>query len=183
MSNASLKDQLQAVAAQLSETLVKTHKPKRSKQKHLSADKPVEKKINRQSPSKPKPKWLLYVQYGVELLRAYFPQTFKSGNDVQPLKKGIKQDLIKALSVLDQVTTDDKACMVKSLSYYVNTAAYHRKVLEGAVRIDLDGNAFGIVSAEEAKYSSERVQIKQQAKQAKLMSAPLPQQKAEVSSN
>ena len=157
MSNASLKEQLQAVASQLSDTpgkdkIVNEHKPK---QKFRHAEKP----------NKPKPKWLDYVQYGVELLKAYFPGSFKELNEVRPLKKGIKQDLVKRLSTLENVVTEDKACMVKSLAYYVNTAAYYRSVVEGAMRIDLDGAPVDPVTAEEAKYSSERQKAKLEAKQ------------------
>lgn len=152
MSNASLKEQLQAVASQLTDTLGKKQKPKG---KFHQAEKA----------KKPKPKWLDYVQYGVELLKAYFPEGFKSANEVKPLKKGIKQDLVKKLSTIETIVTEDKACMVKSLAYYVNTSAYHKSVVEGATRIDLDGNPAGIVSAEEAKYSVERHQAKLQAKQ------------------
>lgn len=172
MSNASLKEQLQAVASQLSPDKVKkeyqpkehprkehqskTHQPKQKFQ-------PLEK--NRDKPKKPKPKWLDYVQYGVELLRAYFPACFHAPSEVKPLMKGIKQDLVKRLSTLENVVTEDKACMVKSLSYYVNTAAYHKSVVEGATRIDLDGQPAGVVSAEEAKYSVEKQQAKLLAKQ------------------
>jgi ProP effector len=153
MSNASLKEQLQAVASQLSDTLGKEQKPKRKFRQ-------VEKA------KKPRPKWLDYVQYGVELLKVYFPSSFKSANEVKPLKKGMKQDLVKRLSTIENIVTEDKACMVKSLAYYVNTSAYHKSVIEGATRIDLDGNPAGIVTTEEAKYSSERHQAKLQAKQA-----------------
>lgn len=159
MSNASLKEQLQAVASQLSDTLVK--EPKLKKKFHR-----VERGKENTKSSKPKPKWLDYVQYGVELLKVYFPQGFKSINEVRPLKKGIKQDLIKRLSTIENIVTEDKACMVKSLAYYVNTAAYHKTVIEEAIRIDLDGNPSGVVTAEEAKYSLERNQAKLQAKKA-----------------
>lgn len=166
MSNASLKEQLQAVASQLSDTVGrKSHKPRKS-HPHSA-----------QKPSKPKPKWLDYVQYGVELLKAYFPGGFKSINEIQPLKKGIKQDLVKRLSTLENVVTDDKACMVKSLSYYVNTMAYHKCVVEGATRIDLDGQPAGVVTAEEAKYSVDRHRAKVQAKQT---SAPTRQEGTEI---
>ncbi len=151
MSNASLKEQLQAVASQLSET---TGKERKSPNKFRPAEKP----------KKPKPRWLDYVQYGVELLKVYFPASFKEPNHVRPLKKGIKQDLLMRLSTLD-IVTEDKACMVKSLAYYVNTAAYHKSVVEGATRFDLDGNPAGVISAEEAQYSSERYQAKLKAKQ------------------
>jgi ProP effector len=166
MSNASLKEQLQAVASQLSDSLEKNKKPKK-KFHQFERDK------------KPKPKWLDYVQYGVELLKVYFPLGFKPASEVRPLKKGIKQDLVKRLSTIETIVTEDKACMVKSLSYYVNTAAYHKSVVEGAVRIDLDGNPAGIVSGEEAKYSIERFRAKMQAKQMK----PPTVEKVEVSIN
>lgn len=156
MSNASLKEQLEAVASQLSETLGKDQKPKK---KVRQVERPVEKV------KKPKPKWLDYVQYGVELLKVYFPASFKSQNEVKPLKKGIKQDLVRRLSTIDSIVTEDKACMVKSLAYYVNTGAYHKSVIASAMRIDLDGNPAGLVTAEEAKYSIERHQAKLLAKQ------------------
>lgn len=169
MSNASLKEQLQAVACQLdSVSTTKEHKPKRKFRPQLEVAK------------KPKPKWLDYVQYGVELLKAYFPGGFRSANDVKPLKKGIKQDLVKRLSTLENVVTEDKACMVKSLAYYVNTVAYHKSVVDGATRVDLDGNPAGTVSAEEAKYSVERHQAKQQAKQIKVQTQSQPMAKEVV---
>lgn len=155
MSNASLKEQLAAVASQLSETLSETLGKEQKPKKKFRA---IEKL------KKPKPKWLDYVQYGVELLKVYFPAGFKDANEVKPLKKGIKQDLVKRLSSIDSIVTEDKACMVKSLAYYVNTGAYHKSVIEGAMRIDIDGNQAGVVTAEEAKYSIERHQAKLQAK-------------------
>lgn len=168
MSNASLKEQLQAVASQLTDKLTKEQKPKKKFQPHAE-----------KSNKKPKPRWLDYVQYGVELLRVYFPAGFKSHNEVKPLKKGIKQDLVRRLSTIDSIVTEDKACMVKSLAYYVNTVAYHKSVVEGATRIDLDGNPAGLVSAEEAKYSMERHQAKLQAKQQNV-SYPQTQTKEEI---
>ena len=167
MSNASLKDQLQAMALQISETVVVEARTEEQPTKNIGK---IEKSNRPNKPGKQekvsaaKPKWLVYMQYGVELLRAYFPLCFKSGNEVKPLKKGIKQDLIKQLSTMECVVTEDKACMVKSLAYYVNTAVYHKSVVEGAARIDLEGHSVGIVSAEEAKYSTERHQAKLQAK-------------------
>ena len=157
MSNASLKDQLAAVASQLTNKeaveLQKTSQPK---------IRPVSTKPSQ----KAKPKWLDYVQYGVELLKAYFPDSFKSANEVKPLKKGIKQDLVKRLSTIEGIVTDDKACMVKSLAYYVNTLSYHKSVVAGADRIDLDGQPAGQVSAEEADYSTQKFQAKLAAKKA-----------------
>src|SRR5262245_14147718 len=110
MSNASLKEQLQAVASQLSD---KVTSDKVSKERKPMQNKPPLKEKQK----KPKPRWLDYVQYGVELLKVYFPAGFRESNDVKPLKKGIKQDLVLRLSTLNQIATEDKACMVKSLAY------------------------------------------------------------------
>lgn len=170
MSNASLKEQLQAVATQLSE------KPPQKRQD--GERKPSFKRQPPPSPrqeakvNKPRPKWLDSALYGVELLKTYFPQCFKPANEVKPLKKGIKQDLVKFLSTMEAIVTEDKACMIKTLSYYVNTAAYHKCVLEGVTRIDLEGNPSGVVSAEEAKYSIERQQLKLRAKQTAASNLP-----------
>lgn len=170
MSNASLKEQLQAVASQISDKLPKEQK-QHTRPTQVSTPLPtnvsknvVKDKTTEDTAKKTKPKWLDYVRYGVELLKAYFPAAFKSFNEVKPLKKGIKQDLVKRLSTMADVVTDDKACMVKSLSYYVNTVAYHKSVTKGAVRIDLDGQPAGDVTEEEAKYSLERHQAKAQTR-------------------
>ena len=114
------------------------------------------------SPSKQKPTWLEHAQYGVELLKAHFPACFKEIQEIQPLKIGIKQDLVKKLGGKEDITLNDKACMVSSLSYYVSSPAYHRNVLENAIRIDLEGHAAGTVTTEEARYSSDSRKLKQQ---------------------
>lgn len=186
MSNASLKEQLQAVASRISDTKVQPTAPKMGENQPTRAKVPTPAKQlakpHRPKPipkqKAPKPKWLEFAQYGVELLKVYFPNCFKSPNDLKPLKIGIKQDLIKYLSTIDNIVTEDKACMVKSLAYYVNTATYHKCVVDGATRVDLEGNPAGVVSAAEAKYSSERQQARLQAKQ--LVSPHLPHQVQEI---
>jgi len=165
MSNASLKEQLQAMVSPLSD---KSASDKRALDKPAATQKPIhkpQKPYQMSKNGKPKPKWLDYAFYGVELLKAYFPLCFKATSEVMPLKKGIKEDLVKCLSKLDTILIEDKACMIKSLAYYVNTAAYHKSVVEGAVRIKLDGSPAGTVTPEEAKYSIERQQTKLQSKQ------------------
>lgn len=162
MSHASLKEQLQIIASQI------TEKPP-VKSPNIKNPAP-----SQRSPKKPKPRWLEYVQYGVELLRLYFPLCFKSPKEIVPLKKGIKQDLIQRISTIEAIATEDKACMVKSLAYYVNTAAYLRCVIENTMRINLDGQESGKVTAEEAKYSAERYQTKLKLKQAAASKNPEP---------
>jgi ProP effector len=151
MSNGSLKEQLRAVASQFAGTK-KEGRPKQKK--HRPAE----------TVQKPKPRWLEYAQYGVDLLKLHFPGGFKSMAEVKPLKKGIKDDLLKRLCAIESIVTEDKACMVKSLSYYVNTMSYHKSVVAGAERIDLDGNPAGIVTEEEANYSIEKQKARLQAK-------------------
>lgn len=173
MSNGSLKEQLSAVASQFIDPSKKSttpaprateastssqHKGHTSKPSHPPRPRPVMKV------QKPKPRWLEYAQYGVDLLKVYFPDCFKPMSEVKPLKKGIKEDLLKRLSTLENIVTEDKACMVKSLSYYVNTQAYHKSVVANAVRVDVDGQPAGIVTAEEATYSIEKQQARLQAK-------------------
>jgi ProP effector len=176
MSNGSLKEQLCAVASQFSDPNKKDKPapqrqaaPQQAKQHRAQQHKPRQAERPAQ---KPKPRWLEYAQYGVDLLKVYFPGGFKGMADVKPLKIGIKEDLLKKLSTLENVVTEDKACMVKSLSYYVNTQVYHKSMFEGAVRVDLDGQPAGVVTAEEAKYSVEKQQARLQAKKAPVTATP-----------
>lgn len=154
MSNLSLKEQLQALSVGLSSS---TEGDKQKSKKHRQPA---------SSGGKQKPQWLEQAQYGVELLKAYFPLCFRDIKDIQPLKIGIKQDLVKRLSTLDDIVVGDKACMVNSLAYYVNSPAYHKSVVAGATRIDLEGVAVGVVTPEEANYSTERRKAKLQKKTA-----------------
>ena len=156
MSNLTLKEQLAALAlssSTASDTSIETKKrPPQKKQAPTAA------------PTKQKPAWLEHAQYGVELLKAHFPDAFKEMQAIQPLKIGIKQDLVIRLGSKDNIVLNDKACMVNSLAYYVGSLFYLRKVVEGAMRIDLDGNPTTAVTAEEARYSAECLQSKQQKK-------------------
>ena len=162
MSNASLKEQLQALSLGPSAT------PSNNNKK----DKPANKKHNRadkKAAPQQKPAWLEYAQYGVELLKAHFPLCFRDIKEIQPLKIGIKQDLVKALSVRDDIVIGDKACMVSSLSYYVNSTAYHKSVVVAALRVDLDGNPAGQITAEESQYSLDCRKAKLEKKKAPTM--------------
>lgn len=155
MSNASLKEQLQALSlvSNASDKKSPKNKPHSSSSEKRSA-----------KPAKTKPQWLEHAQYGVELLKAFYPNCFREMKDIQPLKIGIKQDLVKALSLREDIVVGDKALMVSSLSYYVNSPSYHKMMVEGINRIDLDGNPVAPVTAEEAKYSSECRKAKMQKK-------------------
>lgn len=155
MSNLTLKEQLQALSLGSTPTTSSEKNNKQLKKQNHSTEKVKVKQ---------KPAWLEHAQYGVELLKAYFPACFKEMKEIKPLKIGIKQDLVKFLSTKEDIVIGDKACMVNSLAYYVSSPAYHRNVVEGMERIDLEGNAAGIVTAEEAQYSLECRQTKLQKK-------------------
>lgn len=153
MSNLTLKEQLQALSLGTTPTPSPEKNKKAQKRQGHSGEQ-----------VKPRPAWLEHAQYGVELLRAHFPACFKEMKETKPLKIGIKQDLVKHLSSRDDIVLGDKACMVSSLAYYVSSATYHKNVVEGATRIDLEGNSVGIVTAEEAQYSTECRKSKMQKK-------------------
>lgn len=144
MTTASLKEQLQALGLS-NANAIDAHLKKKRKLPHKEGG----------TQTSPKPAWLEYAQYGVELLKAHFPLVFKETKEIQPLKIGIKQDLVKALSAREDIVIGDKACMVSALAYYVNSVAYHKSVLEGSMRIDLQGRESGTVTPEEAQYSLE----------------------------
>lgn len=158
MSNLSLKEQLQALS--LGSSAVVKEPPARSAQRHHHNKKRPAKETN----AKTKPAWLEQALYGVELLKTHYPACFRDIKEVKPLKIGIKQDLIKNLGAREDIVVGDKACMVSSLSYYVNSISYHKSMIEGTERIDLEGNPSGVVTAEEAKYSNECRQSKMQKK-------------------
>jgi len=168
MSNGSLKEQLEALSiANTVEQKPKEGKPRSFKhpEKHNRHDK---------SSPKQKPAWLEYAQYGVELLKAHFPNCFHDIKDIQPLKVGIKQDLVKLLGMREDIVIGDKACMVTSLAYYVNSVAYLKNIVAGNNRIDLDGNSAGAVTQEEAQYSVD-------SRKAKLLKKKTPSQNQKVS--
>lgn len=145
MSNLTLKEQLEALSLGSSPSTSAPEKNTKVFKKNVPQVQAEQ--------VKQKPAWLEQAQYGVELLKAYFPACFKEMKEIKPLKIGIKQDLVKYLSTRDDIVLSDKACMVSSLAYYVSSAAYHRNMIENATRIDLEGNTSGLVTAEEAQYS------------------------------
>jgi ProP effector len=88
-------------------------------------------------------------------LRQKFPRAFARLNARirRPLKIGIHLDMQAAIPDLDPVG------LSRALRLYVSDLRYHRACTEGAVRIDLDGNACGTVSAAEAENSKRSLQV------------------------
>lgn len=159
MSNPSLREQLEALAkGSGSDADKRTRQP--------SGARPSMKKEKKLPVSRaPTPAWLEQARYGVELLKVHFPMCFGERERIRPLKTGIREDLVRELGAKTDIAIADKACMVSSLAYYVNSVNYHKCIQEEADRYDLHGNVSGKVTAEEARYSRSRLETRQQKRQ------------------
>lgn len=83
-----------------------------------------------------------------------FPQTFMpKGAEKPPLKIGIDLDLISHFPDLDP------RCIGRALSDYAGGPTYKRNVIEGAPRLDLDGNPTDTVSTIAAEHAKKRLEI------------------------
>jgi ProP effector len=82
----------------------------------------------------------------LERLIVQFPECFKPPDQTpRPLKIGIHLDVAAALP---DVSRNDQDL---AFGIYVRTKAYHATLVEGAPRIDLNGDPAGAVSAVEAR--------------------------------
>jgi sRNA-binding protein len=93
------------------------------------------------------------------LFRQKFPQTFARLNarSRRPLKIGIHRDLAPAMHDLS------KTEIARALRYYVSHINYQQACIEGAERVDLDGNSAGTVTraaAENAKRTITGIEAK-----------------------
>jgi len=85
----------------------------------------------------------------LELLCERFPRIFaRDPAERLPLKLGIDRDLVARLDGLSSRTE-----LKRVLGGYTACPGYPAKVIEGAVRIDLDGNPASTVTANEAAYA------------------------------
>jgi ProP effector len=75
------------------------------------------------------------------ILVGQFPQAFSMGDQRRPLKVGIHQELAARAVGL---STDQ---IREALRQYTSAIDYQRAIVEGASRIDLDGNSAGTVTA------------------------------------
>jgi sRNA-binding protein len=81
----------------------------------------------------------------LRILIEQFPLCF-GWNDHRPLKIGIHKDLV-ARGV-------DRGVVRLGLSRYCGQVGYHHALVEGATRIDLDGQPAGIVTPQEAGFAA-----------------------------
>ena len=85
----------------------------------------------------------------LELLCERFPRIFaRDPAERPPLKRGIDRDLVARLDGLSSRTA-----LKRVLGGYTACPEYRAKLIEGTVRIDLDGDPAGAVTAGEAAYA------------------------------
>jgi sRNA-binding protein len=96
-----------------------------------------------------------------EELVAKFPHTFfREPAQVQPLKKGIAQDLRAMFSCSGQV-------LHGVLHFYTTRPAYLRALAAGRPRIDLSGQCAGSVSPEEQQEAMDQLKARQRPRRGK----------------
>jgi len=104
----------------------------------------------RSTPALRTPERLAAIAAAIALLAETFPKAFFIyERRRRPLKLGIHLDI---LAVMDGVITAEE--LSDALRFYVSNDSYLRTCREGAVRIDLNGEPVGKVSAEDAANST-----------------------------
>ncbi|MFY0656734.1 ProQ/FINO family protein [Neptunomonas sp.] len=88
-------------------------------------------------------------QAALKLLMETYPKTFNR-EDVKPLKIGIQDDLLAEEKVA-------KNKIKRALASYVRSPQYFRSMVEGVDRVDLQGEAAGKVTAEEAEHAKSQL--------------------------
>ena len=78
-----------------------------------------------------------------------FPQDIRRNpSGCQPLKLGIDHDLVARLGGMVS-----RSALKRALGIYTSCLEYRATLIEGAARIDLDGNQAGAVTAGEAEHA------------------------------
>jgi ProP effector len=99
----------------------------------------------------------------IELLAATWPHCFAlKFENRKPLKIGIRVDA--AAATKGAITPEELAA---AFALYTRQAGYVRALKEGAVRVDLDGNPAGVVTAIEAAHAQrilERIRARESAR-------------------
>lgn len=94
-------------------------------------------------------------------LRDQFPNTFfQKSHLVKPLKLGILEDIFDVYERLDNPPLSKKK-LREALNYYTASNAYLLCQKPEVPRLDLFGEANGIVTADQAQYAQQRYQERQ----------------------
>jgi ProP effector len=94
-------------------------------------------------------------QAAIAQISELYPKAFNR-DQVKPLKIGIQEDLLA-----DEKLAKGK--IKRALASYVRAAAYYKSLVEGADRVDLNGESAGKVTAAEAEHA--KAMLKQQREQ------------------
>lgn len=86
----------------------------------------------------------------ITLMCETYPKAFNRDN-VRPLKIGIQEDLLADEKV-------SKGKIKRALASYVRAPAYYRSIVEGAQRVDLNGEDAGEITAQEAEHAKAMLQ-------------------------
>ncbi|MDI9730686.1 RNA chaperone ProQ, partial [Stutzerimonas stutzeri] len=76
------------------------------------------------------------------LLAQRFPHCFSAEGEARPLKIGIFQDLVERVQGLNSLS---KTQLRSALRLYTSSWRYLYRIKAGATRVDLDGNACGVL--------------------------------------
>lgn len=98
-----------------------------------------------------------------EYLKQQFPQTFKQGHQKQPLAITIYQELISHFRQTGNCLFSDTE-LYHGLRFYQNSTEYLRNHWPGARRLNLQGQAAGIVTTTEAVQAQRTVALRWSAK-------------------
>ena len=97
---------------------------------------------------------LLPPEQAIMTLKAFWPQLFE-GNAPRLLATGMREQLFADIAERDLPLSHKQ--VIKCLKSLTRSAGYLSRMREGASRYDLQGNAVATVTAEEARYASERI--------------------------
>lgn len=97
---------------------------------------------------------LLPPEQAIMTLKAFWPQLF-DGNSPHLLARGMREQLFADIAGRDLPLSHKQ--VIKCLKSLTRSAGYLSRMREGASRYDLQGNAVATVTAEEARYASERM--------------------------
>jgi ProP effector len=88
----------------------------------------------------------------IEVLADLWPYAFSIAGPRQPLKHGIHLDILAAAK--GAITSSE---LKVGLRFYCGSVSYLRSCINGAARVDLNGEAVGKVTSDEAAYASEKL--------------------------
>lgn len=97
---------------------------------------------------------LLPPEQAIMTLKAFWPQLF-DGNSPRLLATGMREQLFADIARRDLPLSHKQ--VIKCLKSLTRSAGYLSRMRAGASRYDLHGNTVAIVTADEARYASERM--------------------------